>query len=117
MFDLIIQNNSTKKEYLYSGLNNQSNNSLYYDFSGLDLGDIPSGEYTYCLIYNERDDVEYEFKDILLDTLVKTGDGNVLLRDLEPEIGLLRIAMSNQSIEASKPVYRENNTEFYYRKR
>lgn len=116
MYTLFLQNNATKKEHYFDGLENISGNSLYLQFE-LDLDEFVSGEYTYACFYNDREDCEYEFKDILLDTLVKTGDGNVILRDLQPELGLLRIAMSNESIEVAKPVYRETNTEFYYRKK
>lgn len=116
MYTLILQNNSTKKEYYFDGLENHSGNALYLQFN-LDLDDFASGEYTYACFYNDREDCEYEFKDVLLDTLIKTGDGNVILRDLQPELGLLRIVGNNESIEASKPVYREKDTEFTYYKR
>lgn len=90
MYDLILYNNTTKDSVLYSGLTDKSENNLYYDFSGLDL-DLPLGEYTYFVLFNEREDVQYMFKDVPLNSILHTEDGDVLLRDLEPETGLLRI--------------------------
>ena len=89
-FDLILQNNSTKEFFLFNGLENVSLSHLYIQFDNIDL-DIPSGEYTYVAIENSRNDVEYEFKTPILDTIIKTTDGNVKLEDLHPRIGLLRV--------------------------
>lgn len=116
MYTLFLQNNATKKEYYFDGLDNIGN-PLYFEFK-IDLDSLDGGEYTYALIFNERIDCEYELKDALLDTVIKTGEGNVILRDLEPELGLLRIVMDNESTEDVKPVYRDKNTDFtYYRKK
>ena len=112
IFDLILQNNASKEFKVYSGLENLSPHHLYFEFAEVEL-DIPEGEYTYVLIKNERDDVEYDFKTPILDTIVKTSEGDVMLRNLRPIIGLFK----NGSIDIPVDnVYDEsnNNSIFYY---
>ena len=85
---------------------------LYIEFDNLDIPDnAQNGEYSYAVIFNGRDDVEYEFKNVLLDSVVKTDDGNVLLRDLKPIVGLLRIGKVKELNE-----YKGNTTNNYYYK-
>ena len=95
-YDLLLQNNGSKEFFTYSGLTNLSENHIYYHFD-IDLG-VPDGEYTYVVLVNNRDDVEYELKIPLLMTILHTGEGDVLLRDLQPATGLLRVG-------AGVPVY------------
>lgn len=111
-YDLLIQNNASKEHFVYSGLTDISTNHLYYQFDQ-EL-DVPDGEYTYVVLINNRDDVEYELKTPILSTILHTGEGDVLLRDLQPATGLLQIG-------AGKPVYdniydesEDNNLIFYY---
>lgn len=90
-YDLILLNNASREFFLFSGLLDSSENHLYHRFTDLDFGDLKDGEYTYCLLRNERDDVTYDFKVPILDTTVKTGDGDIILKYLQPSTGLLRI--------------------------
>lgn len=113
MFDLILQNNASKKIYLYKGLENDSENNLYIRFSNFEfVNGEPDGEYTYYLIFNGRNDVVYEFKDTPINTILHTGDGDVKLGDLQPKTGLLRIGKI-----AENKAYRNNkaDNEFIYR--
>lgn len=89
IYDLILQNNASKEFFLYSGLTDTSTSHLYHKFD-VDL-DVPSGEYTYAVIKNTRDDVEYDFKTPILDTIVKADDQEVQLSYLQPCTGLLRV--------------------------
>ena len=89
-YDLLLLGNASREFFLFSGLLDSSETHLYHRFTDLDL-DVPDGEYTYCLLRNERDDVTYDFKVPILDTVVKTGDGDILLKYLQPSTGLLRI--------------------------
>lgn len=109
-WDLILQNNGSKTEYAITGLTDSGTTSLFYEFKDLEL-DIPDGEYTYALIFNGRDDVEYEFSDVLLNTIVKTGEGNVKLKDLEPIMGLLII---NPEARENKNIYIKKNKDYLY---
>lgn len=88
-YTLFLQNNASKAFHFYDGLEDIGNSHLYHHFD-LEL-DLPDGEYTYALVINNRDDCEYEFKTPLLDTIIHTGDGDTVLRYLQPDTGLLRI--------------------------
>lgn len=109
-FDLVLQNNASKEFFTFTGLTSTSSNHLYYKFE-VDI-DAADGEYTYALFRNERDDVEYEFKTPLLDTILHTGDGDVLLSDLNPSTGLMRIG---DKVENTN-IYDDNkaHTIYYY---
>lgn len=109
-FDVILQNNASKEFLLLSGLTDTSTTHLYHRFE-VDI-DAADGEYTYATVYNTRDDVEYEFKTPLLDTVLHTEDGDVVLRDLQPSTGLLRIGSHIEPVN----IYQKdnNNTIFYY---
>lgn len=89
-YDLIIQNNGSKQTFLFSGLTDTSENHLYHTFEELDL-DVPDGEYTYYLLRNERDDVVYDFKVPLGDTIIHADDQEIVLKDLQAPTGLLRV--------------------------
>lgn len=90
-FDLLLLNNASREFFLFSGLLDSSETHLYHRFTDLDLGDLKDGEYTYCLLRNERDDVEYDFKTPLGDTIVHADGQEILLRDLQAPTGLLRV--------------------------
>lgn len=108
-FDIILQNSATKKEYLVSGLIDKGNR-LAYVFEDFVMPEgAQSGEYYGALIWNGRRDVEYEFKDVLLETILHTDEGDVALKDLRPEVFLMRYG----TVEADA-VYRDKNTEYYY---
>lgn len=108
-YDIILQNSATKREYLVSGLTD-SGNRLAYVFEDFAMPeDAQFGEYYGALIWNGRRDVTYEFKDVVLETILHTNEGDVRLRDLRPEVFLMRYG----TVEA-EAVYRDNNTEYYY---
>lgn len=88
-YSLLLQNNASKEFFSYDGLTDNADTKLFYEFE-VEL-DIPEGEYTYCVFVNDRADVEYEFKTPLQETILHTEDGDVVLRDLQPETGLLRV--------------------------
>lgn len=112
--DLILQNSSDKRIWLISGLTDVSTSERYVQFDDVDLPeDMPDGEYYYALIINNRDDVAYEFKTDLLKTIVKTDEGDVLLKDLKPLVGLLRVGQVKDNAIYQE---RENKT-YYYKKR
>lgn len=109
-FDVILQNNASKEFILLSGLTDTSTSHLYHRFE-VDI-DAAEGEYTYAVQYNTRDDVEYEFKTPILDTVLHTEDGDVVLRDLQPSTGLLRIGSNIEPVN----IYQKDNNDtiFYY---
>lgn len=108
-FDLILWNNSTKACYLYPK-NRDMGSAGYYIFENLDFSSLPSGEYTYAIVHNDRNDVVYEESEIPLNTLIKTSEGNVRLRDLAIETGLLKIKGDNKE----KTSYRNREVSFKY---
>lgn len=115
-YDLILQSCASKQEWVLKGLVNVSNASLYYQFDNFEMPqNAPYGEYSYALIWDVRDDVEFDIKDNILDTIVKTKDGDVPLRLLEPEIGILKYVGEEKKITSN--IYKNKNTDFYYRKK
>lgn len=111
-YDLIIQNNASKQTFLYTGMTDTSESHLYHLFD-VEL-DVPRGEYTYALIYNDRDDVEYIFSTPLLDTVIRYGnDDMMVIRLLQPNTGLLRIG---EDVEPENVYAKDDNNDtiFYY---
>ena len=108
-FDLILQNNGSKEYFLFQGLQDTGKSHLYHKFEV--VIDVPDGEYTYCLLRNNRDDVEYDYRTPLLDTIVKADGKETLLKYLQPDAGLVRFGdVSPVHIYDDK----NNNTIFYY---
>lgn len=89
-YDLILLNSASREFFLFSGLTDTSETHLYHKFEDLNL-DVPDGEYTYCLLRNERDDVVYDFKTPLGDTIIHADDQEIVLKDLQAPTGLLRV--------------------------
>ena len=108
MFDLILQNNASREFYLYQGLENVSPTELYIEFDDIDI-DAPDGEYTYALICNDNSGTTYQFKTPILDTIVTEDGRNIILRELRPYMGLLRVGAPE-----STAVYDDNNNTTYY---
>ena len=108
-YDLILENNASKEFFLFSGLTDSGTN-LYHQFE-VDL-DLADGEYTYVLLLNNRDDVEYEFKYPILQSIVTADGKSFELKDLRPEIGLMRIGA--EIADASIYDEKTNNNNFIY---
>lgn len=111
-YDLILQNNASKEHFIYSGLTNSSTNHLYYRFD-VEL-DVPDGEYTYAILIDNREDVEYELKTPVLSSILHTEDGDVVLRDLQPSTGLLQIGEGKTVYDNVYDETNDKNTIFYY---
>ena len=111
-YDLILFNNATKNTYIYKGIPDIGN-GMYYELADFDAGDIPYGEYSYALIFNALSGVEYTAKDSLLGTEVTYNGVTYKLEELTPEVGLLKYVNDDEE----EPVYRDKDTEFYYRKK
>ena len=110
MYTLILQNNASNEFSIFSGLTNASDNNLYVRFDDIDLG-LPDGEYTYLLFICDIDEVEYSFKNPILDSDVKVEDDVFQLRDLCPVVGLMRIGeVEDANIYDNKDTTRT----FYY---
>lgn len=116
MYDLILFNNATKQCYVYPSMRD-SGTEIYYRFTNVDLGDIPYGEYEYALIFNELGTIEYEFNNSLLGTLLHFEGETYRLTDLAPELGLLKYVPNEEEAQEDAPVYRDTDTEYYYRRK
>lgn len=117
-FDIIFVNNASKKIKILQKQENVSEDKDYLCFENVEL-DLPDGEYTYAAIYNARDDVRYDVKNDLLETIVLTDEGNVPLKVLRPLMGLLMVKNENKKTLFYNPkkedgVYAQNLTIFYY---
>lgn len=117
-FDIIFVNNASKKVKILQKQENVSEDKDYLCFENVEL-DLPDGEYTYAAIYNARDDVRYDVKNDLLETIVLTNEGNVPLKVLRPLMGLLMVKNENKKTLFYNPkkedgVYAQNLTIFYY---
>lgn len=117
-FDIIFVNNASKKVKILQKQENVSEDKDYLCFENVEL-DLPDGEYTYAAIYNARDDVRYDVKNDLLETIVLTDEGNVPLKVLRPLMGLLMVKNEGKKTLFYNPqkedgVYAQNLTIFYY---
>lgn len=117
-FDIIFVNNASKKVKILQKQENVSEDKDYLSFENVEL-DLPDGEYTYAAIYNSREDVRYNVKNDLLETIVMTDEGNVPLKVLRPLMGLLMVKNEEKKTLFYNPtrdngVYTQNLTIFYY---
>lgn len=117
-FDIIFVNNASKKVKILQKQENVSEDKDYLTFENVEL-DLPDGEYTYAAIYNDRDDVRYNVKNDLLETIVMTDEGNVPLKVLRPLMGLLMVKNEEKKTLFYNPikdngVYTQNLNIFYY---
>lgn len=114
-YDILIFNNSTKKEYLFQGQEDTSNNGLYHTFANLDLTELPSGEYT---VYSVRNDygtaVTWDIQDVPLNSILTYDGKQFKLDDLKPYIGLLKLGTEATS---DKSEYLAKNEEYAFYKR
>lgn len=121
LYDIIMQNNASREFYLLQGLTDMAPTELYLQFNNVEL-DIPEGEYTYACFVNDRDDVVYEYKTPLLDTIVHTDEEDIVLKNLQPYTGLLRVGTVGEtnlydSTSTNYPydgVTEENNNDLLY---
>ena len=112
IYDLLLQNNASKEFFIYSGLADISASHLYYEFD-LEL-DVPDGEYTYCVQANDEQNVIYDLKTPLLSTILHVEENEILLRDLQPDTGLLQIGEGKPIFENIYDKTQDNDTIFYY---
>ena len=98
-FILLLQNNYTR-EVTTVDVYNESTDPLFYEFKQLNLPDsVIPGEYTYALVW---DILEYEVfpSTDFLETVIKVVDVHgetheLKLKDLNPEMGLLKFSNDN----------------------
>ena len=114
IYDILIFNNSTKKDYLFQAETDYSDNKLHHSFKDLDLSELPSGEYSYFIIRNDYGkSVEWETSDVPLRSILKYDGKQYVLKDLLPETGLLKIGTENTQDSSA---YKKKDVEFAYRK-
>lgn len=117
-FILLLQNNYTR-EVTTVDVYNESTDPLFYEFKQLNLPDsIIPGEYTYALVW---DILEYEVfpSTDLLETVIKVVDGHgetheLKLKDLNPEMGLLKFSNDNPDEPFVTINYMETEDDHYY---
>ena len=122
MYDIILQNNASKEFFILSGLNNTSTTELYLQFEEVDMPEgVQDGEYTYAVIRNDREDTKYSPRTPILDTIVSTVEGDIVLKDLCPLTGLLRVGKPTPDSvyddgHLTHPYdgKKDNNTTLYY---
>ena len=114
-YDILIFNNSTKKDYLFQAQEDSSSNPLYHTFENLDLSALPSGEYTVYTIRNDYETaVTWAVSDVPLNSILEYDGKRYSLKDLLPEIGLLKIGTENTQDTST---YKKEDVEYTYRKR
>lgn len=117
-FILLLQNNYTR-EVITVDVYNESTDPLFYEFKQLNLPDsVIPGEYTYALVW---DILEYEVipSTDLLETVIKVVDGHgetheLKLKDLNPEMGLLKFSNDNPDEPFVTINYMETEDDHYY---
>ena len=117
-FILLLQNNYTR-EVITVDVYNESTDPLFYVFKQLNLPDsVIPGEYTYALVW---DILEYEVfpSTDFLETVIKVVDGHgetheLKLKDLNPEMGLLKFSNDNPDEPFVTINYIETEDDHYY---
>lgn len=117
-FILLLQNNYTR-EVITVDVYNESTDPLFYEFKQLNLPDsVIPGEYTYALVW---DILEYEVfpSTDFLETVIKVVDGHgetheLKLKDLNPEMGLLKFNNDNPDEPFVTINYIETEDDHYY---
>lgn len=117
-FILLLQNNYTR-EVITVDVYNESTDPLFYEFKQLNLPDsVIPGEYTYALVW---DILEYEVfpSTDFLETVIKVVDGHgetheLKLKDLQPEMGLLKFSNDNPDEPFVTINYMETEDDHYY---
>lgn len=117
-FILLLQNNYTR-EVITVDVYNESTDPLFYEFKQLNLPDsVIPGEYTYALVW---DILEYEVfpSTDFLETVIKVVDGHgetheLKLKDLNPEMGLLKFSNDNPDEPFVTVNYIETEDDHYY---
>lgn len=110
-YTILLQNNASKEYFRYDKQTNLSNSHLYYKFDI--VLEVPEGEYTYVVFPNNRGDVEYEYKNPVQDTILRVNGEEIVLKDLQPSIGLMR---AGKEVKQDN-IYdkgNDNNKIFYY---
>ena len=105
-YDIILQNNGSKEFFLLKSLENVSNSGLYFQFDDVEFNG-PDGEYTYAVV--ESRDAEYTFKTPLLDTILTIDGVDVILKELDPYTGLMRVGKASPN-----GLYDDGNNKTYY---
>lgn len=104
-YDLFFQNNGSKQIFEILGVNDVGCSPYYIEFENLDMpSDMQDGEYTYLIFANSRDDVAYEFNNILQNSVAVVDDNRYRFLDLKPLIGIMRYGDPS-----SEFLYREDN--------
>ena len=119
MYDIFLQNNSSKEIFLLTQLWSSDESGYYITFDNITMPEgVTSGEYTYALIFNSRRDVTYTFNSVLLQTTayVYAVDKSYKLEQLNPITGVVRINMGDepQALVFSTEDTTNNNTVYYY---
>lgn len=124
-YDLLLQNNATKKVFHIDGINTSESKlfvSLDFDMDKeyevindgteeITKEKLSSGEYSYALFWNTLDiSFSIEPSNVLLETKIiiheEEGDTEVLLKDLRPDVGLAKLIRPEDKetfIEETKP--------------
>lgn len=119
MYDIFLQNNASKEIWLISGVTADVETEYYRVFDNFEMPEgVTSGEYTYAVIKNDRNDVTYTLNAVLLDStaFVEEVGQSYTLEQLSPIMGLLRAIMGE---DGPAPVFptedtANNNTIYYY---
>lgn len=117
-FILLLQNNYTR-EVTTVDVYNESTDPLFYEFKQLNLPDsVIPGEYTYALVWDILDYEVFPSTDFL-ETIIKVVDGHgetheLKLKDLNPEMGLLKFSNDNPDEPFVTINYMETEDDHYY---
>ena len=117
-FILLLQNNYTR-EVITVDVYNESTDPLFYEFKQLNLPDsVIPGEYTYALVWDILDYEVFPSTDFL-ETVIKVVDGHgetheLKLKDLNPEMGLLKFSNDNPDEPFVTINYIETEDDHYY---
>lgn len=116
-YDLFFQNNGSKQIYEILGVKEAGCSPYYIEFVNLDMPeDMQDGEYTYFVFANSRDDVTYEFNEILGKSVAVVDGKKYSFMDLKPLMGIMRYgdpSSDNKYIYAEQDKNKDNKGWLY----
>lgn len=95
-YTLILLNTFTNEIHEFN-VQNISNNDLFYEFEVKELfANLPDAEYEIYCFWNTYSDYKIDYSNDILDSKITVNNQTFTLRDIKPEVSLLKIINSQE---------------------
>ena len=95
-YTLILLNTFTNEIHEFT-VQNISNNDLFYEFEVKELfANLPDAEYEIYCFWNTYSDYKIDYSNDILDSKITVNNQTFTLRDIKPEVSLLKIINSQE---------------------